>query len=282
MTNYSLKFTPNAYLKYWLYVDKASGEISGLGHTTFDAFTNSFIVDELALLEQTNGGANTVMSGAGLSKFMTDLAHNGGNPAEWRLWWHSHVDMPAFWSQTDTNTIDDFNTEQTADNYFISLVGNKKREYKTRLDVYAPVRFTIDNLGMELVAGEELEKQVTDDMTKKIIIPPPSTIILPATNNKHGIIFKGGKKGKKNPIDTGDDDMDDEGIRELILIDNLRTEYYGTYKDSTFTPFEQDDFNDVADLYGKSVAWQVFYKGQNGKYYPHVSATGNNDYNILD
>ena len=271
-SNYTMRFTPKAYQKFWLYIDKATGEISGLGHVTFDPFTDSFLIDDLALLEQTNGGANTVMSGAGLSKFMLELDKSGGNPAEWRLWWHSHVDFQAFWSGTDIATINDFDTEQVEANWFLSIVGNKKREFKTRLDVFQPFRYTFDDLSVEEVPDEEVEKIVDAEMAAKIIVPP--AVVKP--------VFQGDRKNKNNGKAVafktevaGDDD----------IVEDLKEMYWDEYKRFGYTPYSKEEYNGIVQTYGNNVATQVFYRGtgtNTDKWYPICSGRNYDGYNPND
>ena len=49
-------------------------------------------------------------------------------------WWHSHAKMGAFWSGTDTNTIDEYEDGDLS----FALVVNVKEEYKCRVSVWKP------------------------------------------------------------------------------------------------------------------------------------------------
>ena len=50
-------------------------------------------------------------------------------------WWHSHHTMGAFWSGTDTDTIDEFNDGD----FSFALVVNLKEEYKFRVSIWKPL-----------------------------------------------------------------------------------------------------------------------------------------------
>jgi hypothetical protein len=115
------------------YAQAASGEISGFG--SINPHTN--IVDKLfPLMSQECSGSETEINPKMITEFVTS-----GQSATANLWWHSHVMMGCFWSKTDDECIEALGRTM---NSLLSIVVNKKREYKARFDLFRPIRITVD------------------------------------------------------------------------------------------------------------------------------------------
>lgn len=56
-------------------------------------------------------------------------------------WFHSHVNMAAFWSGTDMKTINDLIAH--TEDYLVSIVANKKLDFKGRIDYYVDSTFGV-------------------------------------------------------------------------------------------------------------------------------------------
>jgi hypothetical protein len=105
-------------------------------------FVNGIIlIDDIFLFEQKVTGTSTDLSQEDISKFMCEYLKQGKDTYDLKFWWHSHVNMKVFWSGTDTSTIDRFSSD-----WLISMVSNKKGEFKLRVDIFEPFRLTIDDL----------------------------------------------------------------------------------------------------------------------------------------
>jgi hypothetical protein len=111
------------YRKIMFWVNKSSYEVSGLGTVTYDE-AGIFRVTSAMLLPQKNGSTHTDIEGEDVSKLMYALR---ASPGDLRFWWHSHVDMPVFWSGTDMDTIKKIG----AGGWFLSTVFNKKNEMRS-------------------------------------------------------------------------------------------------------------------------------------------------------
>ena len=136
----ALYIDPLAMKKIQYYADAADGEVSGFGILEKDA-EGRYIVTEVFLLEQECTGADTEIDPEALSKLMVDLMQAGKDPGKLKFWWHSHVNMGVFWSGTDEIACDTLSRE-----FAFSLVVNKMKERKCRLDIYNPFRLTVDNI----------------------------------------------------------------------------------------------------------------------------------------
>lgn len=113
----------NVFISYILwkkllyFMEKIDIEFSGLG--TIEIIDGNFHVTDIFLLKQEGGAASTDLNEKAVLEAMSERDNIN-------FWFHSHVNMGAFWSNTDKETI-----EMLSDHgFFLSLVMNKKNEYK--------------------------------------------------------------------------------------------------------------------------------------------------------
>ena len=185
-----LFFPEKNWKKLFAYADIALGEISGLGTVKLHENGVDFIVDEIFILNQVSSIGSTDLNSDSIAKFITDLILEGKDPSSLKLWFHSHGNLGVFWSTTDNTTIQGFSNAS----YMFSIVVNKRFEYKARLDIFKPLRLSVelevnfenDFLGIDRV---EIEKEVTE----KVKILPIQTPGKEFSINKLGPR----KRGKK-------------------------------------------------------------------------------------
>jgi len=163
--------TTEAKQRLDLYIQLADGEISGLGTVT--RLGNDFLVTAVHLFEQECTSASTDLSVEDVSKFLLEAVRSGLDPAALKLWWHSHCNMGVFWSATDDRTAEKF-----SNGWMLSLVGNRGKEYKCRLDLYEPIRLTLDGLRFEIRQPENsalraaLEAEVKEKVKTRVFTYP--------------------------------------------------------------------------------------------------------------
>lgn len=121
------------------YVRAVTTEIAGMGKISITQ-NGDAIVEDIAIYDQEVTGGTADLSPEALAGFLTDLVQRGENPAHWKLWWHSHADMAAFFSSRDTDTME----SSTEFDMLISLVVNRKRDRKARFDMHRPFRVNSD------------------------------------------------------------------------------------------------------------------------------------------
>ena len=110
------------YAKIMHWIDKAPGEVSGLGKV--ELVNGLFRVTSAILLKQENTSVTTDIDAAAVGKAMFELKDA---PGAMNWWWHSHVNMSVFWSGTDLDTI-----HQIGNNgWCLATVYNKKRESRS-------------------------------------------------------------------------------------------------------------------------------------------------------
>ena len=142
------------------YAMSVDSEIAGMGKVRIDG--EDIIVEEVMIYDQTVTGATADLSSRAVAQWQSDLVKAGGSPKHWKLWWHSHDNMPAFFSGRDTATMD----AQTEGDWLVSLVVNKKRERQCRVDTYRPFRMYMDNVEIEI--DGQTEYQVPADIKTEV------------------------------------------------------------------------------------------------------------------
>lgn len=188
----------NLKLKY--YIEEIDYEISGLGVVEKLANGDLYVPD-IYLFEQRVTGTETQLDPKDVDKFYDDmLASIPENDPEAReemfdkigkikLWWHSHVNMGVFWSGTDVATQNSLDIDQDVENWWLSIVGNKKGERKAKLNVYKPHKMFLDDLEIVVEEDKDLREQIKKEIEEKVTTPPIVTVpktVYPYYNNGWG------------------------------------------------------------------------------------------------
>lgn len=122
VTQVQLHIDNKIYQKIMHWVQKAPGEVSGLGKVSFEG--GVYRVIDAILINQENASASTDLDPASVAKAMFELRET---PGHLNFWWHSHVNMAVFWSGTDMDTIRQIGQH----GFLVSTVFNKKREMRS-------------------------------------------------------------------------------------------------------------------------------------------------------
>jgi len=137
---------------------KHKAEIGGMMIMTKDK-DNDFVMSHPTILEQTISGGQCDLDKEALALYYNNSFAKHGSNIRF-VWWHSHHTMAAFWSGTDTATI-----EGTASaDFTVSLVINLKEEYKLRVQYFEPVMSHED---VELIIMGN-DKIITEDMESEV------------------------------------------------------------------------------------------------------------------
>ena len=116
-------------------------EISGFARVreTEDCFS---IYDEPEVFKQKCGMSGTEfdLEALGAWNHIMMKSGNGHEINDYRLWWHSHVFSPAYFSGTDRRQIESWEDGRAP--WWISLVGNKHGKLTFRIDFYGEERAT--------------------------------------------------------------------------------------------------------------------------------------------
>ncbi len=159
-------FPIEVYRTLRAYVEQIDIEISGMGKVIKERDGDETVlrVLEVRIFKQTVTGTNTVLDRNALGKFYDELLREGQNMGDWKLWWHSHHMMGAFFSGIDLTTIENFDTETLDNNWLLSLVTTHQEESSVRCDIFQPIRVTVE-CNIEIDYGD---KKLRDEIKKEI------------------------------------------------------------------------------------------------------------------
>ena len=122
------------------YTRLAAGEVSGLG--TVEEFDGGFLVTDLFLPKQSCSPGGTELDQESVATLIMELDQDGKDSGSLRFWFHSHGNLDVFWSHTDEACINNL----ANGDYVLSLVTNKRGHTLARLDMFRPVRMTVDQV----------------------------------------------------------------------------------------------------------------------------------------
>lgn len=131
-----------AKIMHWVLAAKEN-EVSGFGKVVRDG--GALHVVDAFLLQQRNTPGSTVLDPVDTARAMYQRRDE---PGDFNFWWHSHNTMPAFWSGTDYDTIQDLGSN----GWLLATVFNARAETKTALFTTQPVPFILENLELKLGA----------------------------------------------------------------------------------------------------------------------------------
>lgn len=146
------------------YIEACPMEVGGLG--TIEWRDGKLVVTDVFLLEQEVTNVKTLLDPAAVHRFLNAWVRDGKDPALLKFWWHSHADMSVFWSEMDMATIRQF----TQEDWLVSLVGNHKRETRTRITSSLPFPFAFDFIPVEVIpdVDEAVVKAAREEVELKV------------------------------------------------------------------------------------------------------------------
>lgn len=138
------------YRKIMAYVTLCDLEISGFCEVEYVEARNAFVAGEVYLLKQEVTGSATHMDEETVSAFNLERIKAGANQLP-RLWWHSHVNMEAFFSSIDEETLKDLQN----DSFIVALVANKRKAMKAKCYLYNETTTRV--MGIEFETAKQME-----------------------------------------------------------------------------------------------------------------------------
>jgi hypothetical protein len=127
------------------------GEVSGMGMASFE--DGRLVITDAFLLKQTCGDSSTELDDSAIANLIREVDESGKPAENLRFWWHSHNNMGVFWSGTDEATIKGM---VESGGWSVSLVINKKYDYKLRVDIGDPA-LKIDDLRYRILCITDTE-----------------------------------------------------------------------------------------------------------------------------
>lgn len=159
----TLRITPDAYRKMRYFTELCDTEISGLGKVR--EMYGYLEIYDFEIFEQEVSSIHSNLDPDSLAKFMFKKISAGESLKDYKVWFHSHVDMEAFFSPIDDRTIE----TSSEFPYLISIVTNKKGHDKVRLDIFKPLRLTIPlEVELSFEHNEELKERCQKEIEQKL------------------------------------------------------------------------------------------------------------------
>ncbi len=128
---------------------KTSKELSGFARARPLDDGSGFYIYDFYILSSFNKHSFTSMSVDDVSKFFANLIKKGVDTNDITVWWHTHPMGTASFSTYDDQTIENILDDS---DYFISIVFNHFMEFAGRINIFKPIRLSVD-VGVELVKG---------------------------------------------------------------------------------------------------------------------------------
>jgi hypothetical protein len=189
-------------------VDSVDSEVAWLG--TVERTDNTFKITEIYVPTQEVTTASVNADAEMMSDLIPDLIEEHGEEEalnniipNLRAFCHSHHKMKTFWSATDENGINGLANSQ----FLVSLVLNQDGEVLGRVDIFEPMRITIDNVPLRVDFGADF-----DDLKKEIKEKVKKATYTPKKPNKFSNSGYGGYGGYNNPYGSGYDPLDDDFV----------------------------------------------------------------------
>ena len=141
--------------------DEFKAEIGGISVKIEDEDGDWELKDPVILKQVVTAG-NTHLDKDELAKYYTRTAKKYAKKNFRFCWWHSHHTMDAFWSGTDTNTIDEFSDGD----FSFALVVNLKEEYKFRVSIWKPFPMHKDVELNIICNAKKFPKKLVDEVNE--------------------------------------------------------------------------------------------------------------------
>ena len=212
----------DAFDKIMTYIKECPVEINGFGYLTrFASHTLGLVSpDDVFITQQVVSGGSADVDASTVGLAMAQAAAEGRG-SDLRLQWHSHVNGQAYFSGTDTGTIDSYG--EAGSQWMVSMVLNKRGEFSARLDMFAPLRSAVEMQVMTMGYETGFEAQCRADMEamvqKKVMRPK---------------IFKGRRLGFVGGVATpAPADLDDEAAELFDEDDEPDFDLIGVFETPT-------------------------------------------------
>lgn len=222
-------------------------EIGGMAVVYKDEEDDWVVTDPIILKQEVTAGTCSIDK-TELAKYYTRAGMKWIKKEFRFCWWHSHHTMGAFWSKTDTDSIDEYSDGDIS----FALVVNLKEEYKFRISIWKPFEMHED-VTLNILGGR------TDNVPKKILAEVKDKCEKPAVR-EYGHTSYGKDWHKQEEIDARQIAIFNEGYDTKGLIsttfkkDNLHDSLNAATNDrcdlvSSFDEFDLYDpeFNKVWD-----------------------------------
>jgi proteasome lid subunit RPN8/RPN11 len=109
-------------------------EFTALGFVNHNEEKGYFDIEDIVIPPQRNTHGTTEIKDEEFHQFLQKLREDNYDVSKLKCWLHSHGEHDVYWSDTDNANIARM-LNSSNENWLISIVVNKKRDYKIRLDI---------------------------------------------------------------------------------------------------------------------------------------------------
>lgn len=149
---------PEVYHKIMLWTNLLDDEITGLG-TVEELGKGKFLINSMYLFDQKVSKARCEATGPGaLIELCERMEKDGKNPANMKVWWHSHNSMGVTPSGQDDETGRNF----CSNGFLISLISNHKGDLYSKMNIFKPLDMIIDNIPVHRIDPKHSEQFIAD------------------------------------------------------------------------------------------------------------------------
>ncbi len=181
----TLEFSKTAWDKMWGMTLRCKGEVSGLG--IVDEHDPNKVID-FFIVEHVCAAASTEMDQEAVANLIADMRDKGVSPSRWRVWWHSHAAMKAFFSGTDEDNVERYASERALWSVVTNhedarrvAAGQAPTEMYIRVDLFdpdqpkntnSPMRYTIEGCDWKVSPFSLVADEWFEESMKKVGEPP--------------------------------------------------------------------------------------------------------------
>lgn len=160
---------------------RCKGEVSGLG--IVDEQDPSKVID-FFVVEQICSSTSTEMDQTAVANLIADMRDKGISPSRWRVWWHSHAAMKAFFSGTDEDNVERYASEKALWSVVTNHedakrveAGQSPTEMYIRVDLFdpdnpknisSPMRYTIEGCDWRVAPLSLVPDEWFEESMKKV------------------------------------------------------------------------------------------------------------------
>jgi hypothetical protein len=163
--------TPEAKAKLDTYIELAKpDEITGFGLAEIIKDGNAVLITDIFIIPQKVSPASADVDPRDIADFLEEFIKEGKDPANIRVWWHSHpFSHHPHYSGIDETTMKTINSNV---DWFVYILGGDNGEYNVRVDILKPFKLSLENLGLEIFVPtenmiKELEKEVKEKVKRR-------------------------------------------------------------------------------------------------------------------
>lgn len=254
-TNCKIFITAYAFQKMRYLVENVDNEVAWLSTTKREG--NTFTINEIYIPEQEVSASDVESSPEMMSSLIPEIIEKEGLEEskeiirDLRGFCHSHYTMGVFWSQKDEDGIEGLGNSE----FLVSLVLNRKGDILGRVDLFSPIRLTLNKVPIEIdysSESDELDEDIKNKIKTRKFVPKVYT---GGSNYGKGSNYGyGGRNyGRGTLWDEEDEDLEDNPAWGVKFITESGTpEVTSAFSLPSLLRNKHPELSDICTLASKS------------------------------